>query len=62
MNMKKTYFSPVSRFVDLSMESGCCFNEGSSEVPIYDDDSGAGADEAITKRQSIWDNWKVDDN
>lgn len=55
--MKKTYFSPVTRYINLAHEDDILTlsqlpeNEGY----IYDEEV------VLTKNQSIWDNWS-DDN
>ena len=54
--MKKTYFSPVTRSIDLSHETDIL---ELSQINV--DDEGAGDGEAITKGQGIW-GWTNDDN
>lgn len=56
--MKKTYFSPVSRFVDLSIETSCL---GPSSIPVVPGEEVDDPNDVATKNQSIW-GWTNDDN
>lgn len=53
--MKKIYFSPVTRYVDLSTESPLL------DISMPKSDDSVGYDDVLTKNHSIWDNWS-DDN
>ena len=59
--MKKTYFSPVTRYIDLAPEVGCLGTL--SQLPELGGDNGYIDNEGdvLTKNHSIWDNWS-DDN
>lgn len=61
MIMKKTYFSPVTRSIDLSHESDIL---DLSQAGIYDgpsDPTVPGPDEVMTRRGGIWNSWSEDD-
>lgn len=58
--MKKTYFFPVARYIDLSPEGG--YLQALSETEVYNDPTDPKVDDegdVLTKRQGIW-GWDSD--
>ncbi len=56
MKMKKTYFSPATRFIDLSAEAPLL------DISMPKSGEGATHDEVLTRHDNgIWRNWSEDD-